>query len=146
MSDDTPKEETKRTELPWEKLEREAKESRVRIFLLDPTPELDSIEFAKNYILNRGVKTETELENMSKMVDALKEQIESMRRERIPAPWLYIVILVIVVAGTAALVVYGWAEKPEVSIEYNVGEIIGGLFAGIGALIAAVAYALRGRG
>jgi hypothetical protein len=52
----------------------------------------------------------------------------------------FIVLLTLALGATVLLVAHGWAERPTVSIEYNVGEIIGGLLVGIGALIAALAY------
>jgi hypothetical protein len=52
----------------------------------------------------------------------------------------FIVLLALAIGATALLVAHGWADKPTVSIEYNVGEIIGGVLVGIGALIAALAY------
>lgn len=146
MADDGTNETDRRATFPWERVREEAKEKRIKAFQADPTPQLDAIDFASNYIMERGVKTEAGLEKLSGAVDALRKEIESMRRERIPAPWLYFVVLFLVVAGTASLVFYGWAEKPEISIDYNVGEIIGGLLVGVGALVASTAYALRGRG
>lgn len=69
-------------------------------------------------------------------------------KERWNSLW-YIAPLIIAVVFTGYLVSLGWAEKPDVSIEFNVGEIIGGSLAGVGALLAAVAYAFgwtRGKG
>jgi hypothetical protein len=58
----------------------------------------------------------------------------------------YIIPLVLAIAFTAFLVSRGWAETPTVAIEYNVGEIIGGVLVGIAALVASLTYAFRGRG
>ena len=135
-----------RTESLVERLRRETKYERVTRFLADPTPQLDAIEELQGYLLGRGAKTEVQVEKVTKEVEELRAKIHSLEKERVRIPWLYIVLLCAVVAGTGALVVYGWAEKPEVSIEYNVGEIIGGALAGVAALIASLAYALRGRG
>jgi hypothetical protein len=129
-----------------ERLRREERERRIAAFLSDPTSELEAIDFANAYIFERGPKTEADLEKLTGAVDKLREQVESLRRERVPLPWLYLLVLLLVVAATGSLVFYGWAEKPEVSIDYNVGEIIGGLLVGVGALVASTAYAVRGRG
>ncbi len=48
-----------------------------------------------------------------------------------------------VVGITVLLVWQGWASQPEVSIQFNVGEIIGGVLAGAGVATAGIAYALR---
>lgn len=41
------------------------------------------------------------------------------------------------------LLLYGFVEKPTISINYNVGEIVGGSLVGISAVIASLTYALR---
>ena len=40
------------------------------------------------------------------------------------------------------LVVHDWAAHPTVAITFDVGEIIGGLLVGVGALAAGIAYAV----
>lgn len=57
--------------------------------------------------------------------------------------WIYITLLAGVLGVTAVLVVWGWAKKPTVSIEYDVGAIIGGVLAGAGAAAAGIAYAVK---
>lgn len=57
--------------------------------------------------------------------------------------WYYLVILLIVIAATAAVIYFGRAPQPQVNVEYNVGEIIGGLLAGAGVAAAGVAYAAK---
>jgi hypothetical protein len=49
--------------------------------------------------------------------------------------------LVVVIAFVAILVERGWAQHPAVSIDFNIGEIIGGALVGLGAPVAGVAYA-----
>ena len=56
---------------------------------------------------------------------------------------MYFAQLLVVIILTGYLVHHGWAEKPTVSIQYNVGEIIGGLLVGVGALIASISYGFR---
>lgn len=82
----------------------------------------------------------TELRN--KLQD-LENQLRSKKLKETREKVWYFAPLLIVIAFTAYLVYRGWAEKPSVSIEYNVGEIIGGLLVGIGALMAGAAYAFR---
>jgi hypothetical protein len=55
----------------------------------------------------------------------------------------YLFLLVLVIAFTALLVVKGFAQKPQVEIEFNVGELIGGFLAGAGAAAAGGAYAYK---
>lgn len=57
--------------------------------------------------------------------------------------WMYLVVLSATVIVVGVLVWYGITQKPNVSIEFNVGEIIAGLLAGTGALVAGGAYALK---
>lgn len=77
-----------------------------------------------------------------------RERCEALERSQHPAVrfrlnWLYLVLLLIVVAFVGCVVWLGWADRPEVSIDFNVGEIIGGILAGAGALLAGGAYAAK---
>ena len=55
----------------------------------------------------------------------------------------YILPLVAVTVSVGFLIYHGYAQKPTVTINFDIGEIIGGLLAGVGVLVAGVAYALR---
>lgn len=54
-----------------------------------------------------------------------------------------ILLLVVIVVFVARLVGLGWVEKPEVSIVFNVGEIIGGTMIGLSALVASAWYVFK---
>lgn len=56
---------------------------------------------------------------------------------------LYISILLSIAFITFMLVWFGYAQKPTVSITYNVGEIVGGSLIGISSVIASMVYALQ---
>lgn len=56
---------------------------------------------------------------------------------------LYVLPLTLAVLLVAWLVARGYANTPDVAIDFNVGEIIGGLLGGVGALVAGIAYAVR---
>ena len=81
-----------------------------------------------------------EIKNLRSKNSELESRLKATRQEE---KKLYLVPLFAVVTFVAFLVYRGWAEKPEVTIDFNVGEIIGGSLAGLGALIAGVTYAYR---
>ena len=77
---------------------------------------------------------------------SLDNEIKRIRRRMKPLQsisWIYIGMFFFVVGITVLLVWQGWASQPEVSIQFNVGEIIGGVLAGAGVATAGIAYALR---
>jgi hypothetical protein len=49
----------------------------------------------------------------------------------------------VIVAACIYIVSKGWTKKPEITIDYNVGEIIGGILAGGGIAVAGAAYAVK---
>jgi hypothetical protein len=55
------------------------------------------------------------------------------------------VAVMTVIVFSVVLILWARGTQPTVSIDFNVGEIIGGALGGLGALIAGVAYALRNR-
>jgi hypothetical protein len=57
--------------------------------------------------------------------------------------WLYFALFILIVVFIGFLVWLGSAEKPKVSIEFKVGEIIAGILAGTGVLLAGGAYAVK---
>ncbi|GJQ59849.1 MAG: hypothetical protein D8M57_11200 [Candidatus Scalindua sp. AMX11] len=63
-------------------------------------------------------------------------------RSQINVPYAIVLIALILFLG--ALTFRGLLSNPEVSIEFNVGEIIGGLLVGAGAAVAGIAYAIKG--
>lgn len=81
-----------------------------------------------------------EIDKLKSEIGKLDSRIKAGRQEE---KKLYILPLIAVILFVAFLVYRGWAEKPTVSIDFNVGEIIGGSLVGIGALIAGVTYAYR---
>ncbi|MCG3158138.1 MAG: hypothetical protein DKINENOH_04779 [bacterium] len=80
-------------------------------------------------------KLEDELQNLDDRLKKLEKKERPLQKH-----WIYLVLFGIIVVFTGFLVARGWAEKPSVSIDYNVGEIIGGLLLGVAALIGAVTY------
>jgi hypothetical protein len=109
------------------------------------TPEVlrEDVDRLSRYVDLSKEMSEGALEEINKLkseISKLESRIKTQRQEE---KKLYIIPLVAVVTFVAFLVYRGWAEKPEVSIDFNVGEIIGGSLAGLGALIAGVTYAYR---
>lgn len=90
-----------------------------------------------------GIQLEGTLEEIEKLKSEISELGSQIKNQRQEEKKLYIVPLIVVVIFVAFLVYRGWAEQPEISIVFNVGEIIGGSLAGLGALIAGVTYAYR---
>jgi len=76
-------------------------------------------------------------------IETKLNSLEKRTRPLIAMSWAYVGALCFVVLVTGLLVWLGWAQSPEVSIEYNVGEIIGGVLVGVGAAAAGTAYAFR---
>ena len=83
------------------------------------------------------------IKNLDAKVSELESKLLTKKQKGVMEKILYSVPLFIVILFVGFLVYRGWAEKPTVSIDFNVGEIIGGSLIGIGALIAGVAYAFR---
>lgn len=96
----------------------------------------------------RMKKIENQESELRNELDDLKHQPRKPEETGSPvaAGLIYVIVFVLAVVSTGLLVRYGWVTKPQVSIQYNVGEIIGGLLVGAGALAAGVAYALRSLG
>lgn len=85
----------------------------------------------------------TQIKELQDKVSLLENQLKSKKtKEKREKVWYFAPLLVVIIF-TGYLVYYGWAEAPSVAINYNVGEIIGGLLTGIGALMAGAAYAFR---
>jgi hypothetical protein len=82
---------------------------------------------------------------MEDRIKKLENRIKTLEEKTKPLKtnWLYIVIFGITAVFTFLLVAHGWAEKPTVTIDFNVGEIIGGLLVGIASVFAALSYARR---
>lgn len=60
--------------------------------------------------------------------------------------WDYILIFGIIAFLIGYIIYLGWVNIPNVNIEINIGEIIGGILIGSGALFAGRAYAKRSKG
>jgi hypothetical protein len=75
-------------------------------------------------------------------VGALEQRMIILNKRTTPARmnWIYFVTLLSIVIFVAALVGRGWAQTPAVSIDFNVGDIIGGILVGVAALFAASSY------
>ena len=93
-----------------------------------------------------------EIENKESELRNELDDLKNKPRKReetgspVAAGVIYAIVFGLAIVSTVLLVRYGWVTKPQVSIEYNGGEIIGGLLVGAGALAAGVAYALRSLG
>jgi hypothetical protein len=77
-------------------------------------------------------------------VSGIRQSIKSpIGKKKLTVNWLYGAIFLLISAVVAYVVYRGWAQKPTVNIEFNVGEIIGGILAGAGVLLAGGAYAVK---
>ena len=116
----------------------------------------DSSEFAKNNNESRILQIEFKILEHESHLNSLIKQQESLTNEigklntniqklmiktkPLAKNWLYLIIFSVIVVVTGFIVAYGWAEKPTVSITYNVGDIISGLLVGISAVLASIFY------
>lgn len=101
----------------------------------------DASEFAKNSIESRILQIEFKiLEHESLLNSLIKIQEHMVKTKPSAKNWLYLIIFSVIVVVTGFIVAYGWAEKPTVSITYNVGDIISGLLVGISAVLASIFY------
>lgn len=85
------------------------------------------------------------IDDIHEKIDGLSSEFENNRRNTKKAefPWLYFLVLSVVIGFVGILVVKGWTEPLKVSINFNVGEIIGGILVGVSALLAAIVYRRR---
>lgn len=77
---------------------------------------------------------------------ALRRKAEAMSTKRSVLQKLNLAYLgaVVLIVGLVGLAIWrGWAQKAEVHVDFNVGEIIGGVLVGVGAAAAGTAYAIR---
>lgn len=89
---------------------------------------------------------EAQISKLENDVAELRAKLQTKKLKQFSEKALYFLPLALAIGITAYLIHRGWAEKVSVSIDYNVGEIIGGLLVGIGVLVAGAAYALRRTG
>jgi hypothetical protein len=68
-----------------------------------------------------------------------------LRQQKTRKKQLYVWPSVVAIVFVGVLVWRGWAATPTVAITFDVGGIIGGLLAGVGALAAGIAYAVSRR-
>ena len=79
-----------------------------------------------------------------KKLFSVRRRIKStIGKKKSAVNWLYVAIFGLISVIVGYIVYLGWAEKPTVNIEFNVGEIIGGILAGAGVLLAGGAYAVK---
>ncbi len=90
--------------------------------------------------IRRGMdEVRARLDRLDSQMVLLQKRTKPLKRD-----WLYLVIFGTAALLTVMLVARGWAQKPAVSIDFNVGDIIGGLLVGVAAVFASLSYA-RGR-
>jgi hypothetical protein len=83
---------------------------------------------------------------LQERIDGINSKLDLLDKRSKPViavSWAYLAVFIIMVAVTAFLFWLGWGKEVKASINYNVGEIIGGLLAGTGAAVAGTAYALK---
>jgi hypothetical protein len=123
-------------------LEQASEKNKARA--LEPENLLQQIEYLKIQV---GLQTEEVKEVSGRNLD-LDSRIRNLEMrqtsKRTAEKALYIIPSIVIVAFTTFLVSKGWAETPEVTIDFNVGEIVGGLLGGLGILVGGIAYAFRG--
>jgi hypothetical protein len=56
---------------------------------------------------------------------------------------LYLLVIFVFIVVLAPLVWLGYASKPTINVEFNIGEIIGGLLIGVSAVSASFTYARK---
>lgn len=79
-----------------------------------------------------------------KKLSVAKKKIKLRTKERhAMLNWFYVAIFLLISVLVGYIVSLGWVEKPSVIIEFNVGEIVGGILAGAGVLLAGGAYAAK---
>ena len=108
----------------------------------DVTPQIENLE---KYFDKRFEPRWANIEKLSSTLTKHQQTLQKFDRQRrtraIKALLIWVLLLAAVVGFVSYLVLSNWANKPDVSIDFNVGEIIGGLLGGIGVLVAGVAYA-----
>jgi hypothetical protein len=85
-----------------------------------------------------------EIRELRLKVRTLEIDGASQARRLINRAYLVALVAILVLVGLA--VWSGWSKVPEVTVDFNVGEIIGGVLVGVGAMTAGAAYALRSTG
>ncbi|MCU1268179.1 MAG: hypothetical protein JWM21_4497 [Acidobacteria bacterium] len=85
-----------------------------------------------------------EIQELRRKVQNFESSIPSQPRRLVNRAYLVTLLAIIAILGVA--VWRGWSQRPEVTVDFNVGEIIGGILVGAGALTAGTAYALRSVG
>ncbi len=80
------------------------------------------------------------LKNEQKHLE-IQKKLAKIKPSKKKIEWIYLAFLFIVFIPLTGFLVYkGWADKPEVTIDFSIGEIIGGILIGGGAIIAGTAY------
>jgi hypothetical protein len=91
------------------------------------------------------LKIKSNLDLVDTKINSLYADVEQkllqIKTKRKSMDWVYVALLCIVFIPLTGWLVYkGWATKPDVTIDYSIGEIIGGILIGGGAIIAGTAY------
>lgn len=92
--------------------------------------------------VSEAIRLKSELDVLTERVDKLKSEIQSLQKRARPvisAGWAFLLFFILAVCVCGYFVYRGWAATPDISIEFNVGEIL----AGAGAAIAGGAYAYK---
>lgn len=128
--------------------------------------DIDSANRMRSYLFEKIVRDfieriedEVHARHEAKETLRLRRQIEELRAQlefgkpskdvtlwnrlnsRVNLPYLVILCLAVVLVG--GLVVLGFTAKMAVNVDFNVGELIGGLLVGTGAAAAGISYATR---
>jgi hypothetical protein len=128
-----------------QRMDRGAGQLKEVIADLQPIPSDPMIEgfFVQSELLD---DVKVEIGEMRRRLNEMEPQMAMLLKRTRPLrrDWLYLVIFGTAALFTVVLVARGWAQKPTVSIDFNVGDIIGGLLVGFAAVFASLSYA-RGR-
>lgn len=94
---------------------------------------------------DRYFSPRAKMDNLKDDLSKFEKELYDIRKghkRRLTTKWVYASLIVTIGVLTAVIVWFGWAQKPEITIQYDVGTIIGGILVGAGATIAGTAYAL----
>ncbi|UNZ00234.1 hypothetical protein MQE36_07790 [Zhouia spongiae] len=79
--------------------------------------------------------------SINEMFNDIEKKLFQLKLKRKSIDWIYVALLCAVFIPLTGWLVYsGWANNPDVTIDFSIGEIIGGILIGGGAIIAGTAY------
>ena len=124
------------------RMQQEQWERKRESILADPDAELNRRDFQIDQKIS---KIEAAADDLARQQAEIKTLVADLSKKVEPQPSniLYVVIFLVVVSVVGLLVWADLANKPDVSIDFDVGEIIGGILVGIASMIAGLAYARR---